>query len=63
MYVHAARWYAAEFMKSNILHGAYMTDLVKFVEDEEEIIAVGILDSNSGADIISECLSKDKIAV
>ena len=50
-------------MESNILHGSYMTDIVIFLEYEEEIIAVWISDSNSGADIISECLSKDKIAV
>lgn len=63
MYVHAARWYAAEFMKSDILHGAYMTDFIKFVEDYGELIPAGIPDSNSGADIITECLSKDKIAI
>lgn len=63
MYVPAARRYAPEFMKSDILHGAYMTDFIKFVEDEGEIIPAGIPDSNSGADIITECLSKDKIGI
>lgn len=63
MYVPAARRYAREFMKSDILHGAYMTDFIKFVEEEGELIPAGIPDSNSGADIITECLSKDKIAI
>lgn len=63
MYVPSARRYAAEFMKSDILKGAYMTDFIKFVEDGGEHIPAGIPDSNSGADIITECLSKDKIIV
>ncbi len=63
MHAPSARWYAPEFMKSDILHGAYMTGFIKFVEDEGELIPAGIPDSNSGADIITECLSKDKIVV
>ena len=63
MYVPASRYYAPGFMKSDILHGAYMTDFVKFVEDEGELIPAGIPESNSGADIITEALSKDKISI
>jgi len=63
MYVPAGRRYAPEFLKSDILHGAYMTDFIKFVEDEGERLPAGIPDSNSGADILTECLSKDKIGL
>ncbi len=63
MYVPAGRRYAPEFIKSNILRGAYMTDFIKFVEDRGEVIPAGIPDSNSGADIITESLSKDKIGI
>lgn len=63
MYRHAARRYAPEFLKSNILNGAYMTDFIKFVKEGEELIPAGIADSYSGADIITECLSKDKIGI
>lgn len=63
MHVPAARRYAPTFMKSDILHGAYMTDFIKFVEDGGERLPAGIPDSNSGADIIKECLSKDNIGV
>ena len=63
MYVPAGRRYAPEFLKSDILHGAYMTDFIKFVEDEGESLPAGIPDSNSGADILTECLSKDKIGL
>lgn len=52
MYVPAARRYAPEFIKSDLLHGAYMTDFIKFVEEEGGLIPAGIPDSNSGADII-----------
>lgn len=63
MYEDAGRYYAPEFMKSDTLRGAYMTDLVKFVEDNGEIIPAGIPDSDSAANIITECMSKDKIAI
>lgn len=63
MYVPAARRYAPAIMQSDILHGAYMTDFIKFVEDEGERLPAGIPDSNSGADIITECLSKDNVGL
>ncbi|GAB4074394.1 hypothetical protein GCM10028778_18970 [Barrientosiimonas marina] len=63
MYKAAARRYAPEFMKSDILHGAYMTDFIKFVEDDGKLLPAGIPDSNSGADIIADSLSKDKIYI
>lgn len=63
MYVHAAPKYAPGFMKSDILHGAYMTDFVKFVEDNGEYIPAGIPESNSNSKTITKCLSKDKIVI
>lgn len=63
MYVPAGRRYAPEFMKSDLLHGAYMTDFIKFVDDDGDKLPAGIPDSNSGANIITECLSKDKIGL
>ena len=63
MYVHAAPNYAPGFMKSDILHGAYMTDFVKFVEEDGEYIPAGIPDSNSTSKTITKCLSKDRIAI
>lgn len=63
MYSPAARRYAPTFMTSELLHGAYMTDFVKFVEEDGERLPAGIPDSDSGADIITQCLSKDNIGI
>lgn len=63
MFAPAARRYADEFMKSDILHGAYMTDFIKFIENDGELLPAGIPDSNSGANIITESLSKDNIHI
>lgn len=63
MYDAAARYYAPTFMASEFLHGAYMTDFVKFVEVDGQPLPAGIPDSNSDADIVKECLSKDNISL
>lgn len=63
MYAPAARYYAEGFMKSNLLHGAYMTDFIKFVEEDGELLPAGIPDSNSGSDIVSQCLRQDRIHI
>lgn len=63
MYVHAAPNYAPGFMKADILNDAYMTDFIKFVEDDGEYIPAGVPESNSGADIVKEYLSNGKISM
>lgn len=63
MYGHAGRRYAPEFMKSDILHGAYMTDFIKFVEEDGEILPAGIPHSNSGSNIVAENLTGEKLVL
>ncbi len=52
--------YAKDFMKSDVLHGAYMTDYVKFVNDNGNIIPAGIPESDSGNELVTSSL-KDEI--
>lgn len=55
--------YANEFMKSDILNGSYMTDFIKFIEDEDELLPAGVPESKSKDITVTSCLSKDKINI
>ena len=61
MYVPAGLCYAEGFMNSPLLHGAYMTDFVKFVEDNGESLSAGIPESKSTAEIVRKYMSKDTV--
>lgn len=58
MHGHSAKNYGPGFMKSDLLHGAYMTDFVKFVEEDGELLAAGIPESNSSHDVIKDELNE-----
>src|SRR5699024_5106222 len=58
MYAAAAKNYGPGFMKSDLLHGAYMTDFLKFVEVDGKLLAAGIPESNSSHDIIRDELNE-----
>lgn len=58
MYGNAATNYGPGFMKSDFLHGAYMTDFIKFVEEDGELLAAGIPESNSSHDVIKDELNE-----
>lgn len=68
MYSHAGNGingvsgYGKGFMNSKFLHGAYMTDFVKFVEDDGKIVAAGIPGSST-SEWVLEALSKDKVDI
>lgn len=61
MYGPAARNYAEGFIKSDILHGAYMTDFIKFVEEDGELLPAGIPHSNSGSNVVTKHLREEHI--
>lgn len=58
MYGPAGRNYGEGFRQSDLLHGAYMTDFIKFTREGDELLAAGIPHSNSGSDIVTKYLQK-----
>lgn len=57
MYHHAAKNYGPGFIASPLLNGAYMTDFIKFVEEDGELLAAGIPESNSSDDVLTDELT------
>ena len=58
MHGHSAKNYGPGFMKSEFLHGSYMTDFLKFVEEDGELLAAGIPESVSSHDVITDELNE-----
>lgn len=57
MYDHSAKNYGPGFVKSEILHGAYMTDFIKFVEVDGHLLPAGIPESNSSEEALKDELN------
>lgn len=58
MYSSCAKNYGPGFMKSELLNGAYMTDFLKFVQVEGELLPAGIPESKSCDDVIKNELNE-----